>query len=172
MIKRPQFVHYRALEEAGEKLSRVLRVSPYGGVTLFVFPFPFDETQVGVGWSACSPADQFNRGIGRKIAEGRITKLRQRELVLIPNDDKVLWLRLDRIAAMAWFEAFSVAMRKNPDDRLPYLQRGGSVQQLVAPLGSVAYPWLLQAGEERYRITPAGIKALEASQSDDLDSDE
>jgi hypothetical protein len=151
MIKRPQFVHFRALEEydaAGSKLEALpqFRLSPYGGVTLHVFPFPFDETQVVVGVAVCSPLDFYDRRRGRLISEGRTTKLRQRPLRLVPNGDKFLWLRLDRVASKAWFEACAVK-RLYP----PPLQRGGRMKQLVGVYGTTGvHPWVTAP-------TPAGV---------------
>ena len=156
MIKRPQWIHYRALElydAAGSKLESLpqLRVSPYGGVTLHVFPF--DETQVMVGVSTCSPADFYNRRRGRLISEGRTQKLRKRTPRLVPNDDAFLWLRLDRIASKAWFEA--CAVKRFPAS---LLQRGGRMKRLVGSYGTTGvHPWVIAptpAGV--YQVVPAG----------------
>ena len=175
MIKRPQFVHYRALELCDASSSKFdklpqLRVSPYGGVTLHVFPFPFDETQVMVGVSTCSPADFYNRRRGRLISEGRTQKLRQRSPRLVPNDDAFLWLRLDRVASKAWFEA--CAMERFPGT---LLQRGGRMKQLVGVYGTTGvHPWVIApvpAGV--HQVVPAG-EAEDAGcpRIDDLSPDE
>lgn len=46
---------------------------PIGMVLAAKFPFE-GETKIGVGWSACSPKERFNRDLAFTIAYGRARK--------------------------------------------------------------------------------------------------
>ena len=139
MIKKEQWVHYRALEQ--DPHLPQLRTAQNGGVTLFVMPFA--DNQLAVGVATCSPLDQFCLAKGRWASEGRVKKLRKRTVRLISNRDEVLWVWLDRIAGKAWFEACAIHYLP-----APLLQRGGRAQQIIGPYhgaGPISYPWRLDS---------------------------
>ena len=135
-LNRETFLHYRVMLENPSTPS--YEQCPWGGVTVYLEPFLDD---VAVGLACCSPYDQYNRRIGAAVARGRVKKLRQRQLILIPNDPAMLGLRVDQLAGRAW--ALLLKRLEEAHGAPPirtFLLRGSS-GPLVAPHGVLAYPW-------------------------------
>lgn len=80
-----KYRHYRLVTE-GEQ------VLPQGGVTVYYEEIEADTYQIGLAF--CSLLDNFNRGVGRRIAEGRFSF---RPITLLAGDRDQLNVQLEGI---------------------------------------------------------------------------
>ena len=113
MVKRPHFVHYRALGISAnpQNFIPIDQVGENGGVTAYLEPSlevtekegdVYDDVLLTL--AVCSPKDQYNRKRGRLASEGRMRKPRKHTIHRISNGDdgERLWQEIDRIVIAAW----------------------------------------------------------------------